>query len=294
MKQKSRTTGYILIEIVVVMAIIVALLSIAIPRFAAYLETARAAACLSNRHNIEQDKIALNNDSPSLVIDNRYKCPSGGVYAWLVSEPSDPNYPRIGCSLHYGSLPGTGNSVKDNFNDGNADGWFKSSKNWKVIDCKYYGGVNGSFFGENRTFLEADLGSDYAVEVDAKLISGSGGYGYGIYFGATDYANTLDSLVFQYDPGWQGGSFVFRKVSGGYESNPIAQVKAPAGYQWTGVEKHIKIDVSGNTYKASISDINGGTVPVLQVISPGFSGTALGFRTWNNSYASFDNVTITR
>ena len=101
MKQKSRIQGFMLLEMVVVIAIIAALFSIAVPSYVAYTETARAAACLSNRHNIQQDKIALNNDPPSLVIDNRYKCPSGGVYAWLVTDPTDPNYPRVGCSLHY-------------------------------------------------------------------------------------------------------------------------------------------------------------------------------------------------
>ena len=298
MKQKIWIRGYMLLELLIVIALLAALISIAVPRFVAYTELARAAACLSNRHNIEQDKRTadLNNDAPSLVISSRYKCPSGGVYAWLVSDQTQPGYPSVGCSIHYASLPAAGNLVNDNFNDGNSNGWYKSSNNWKVIDGKYYGGVNGVNSGENRTFLEANLGANYTVQVDAKLISGSvsGGYGYGIYFGATDYANTLDSYVFQYDPGWQGGSFIFRKVVGGYESNPIATVAAPAGYQWTGVEKQITIAVSGNTYTAYVSDVNGGTKPVLQVTSPTFSGTAVGLRTWNTSYASFDNVTVTR
>ena len=101
-------------------------------------------------------------------------------------------------------------------------------------------------------------------------------------------------ICFEKNAEWNGGSFVFRKVTGGYESNPIAQVQAPAGYQWTGVDKHITIAVSGNTYKAYVSDISGGTSPALQVTSASFSGTAVGLRTWNNSYASFDNVVVTK
>jgi len=100
------------VEMLIVIALLAALLSIAVPSFVAYTEKARAASCLSNRHNIEQDKRTsyLNNEAQSLVIDNRYKCPSGGVYAWLISDTADPNYPGIGCSLHYAtssSLPKT-------------------------------------------------------------------------------------------------------------------------------------------------------------------------------------------
>jgi len=100
---KCRIWGYMLVELLIVIAVIAALISIAVPRFVAYTELARAAACLSNRHNIEQDKRTadLNNDAPSLVISSRYKCPSGGVYAWLVSDQTQPGYPSVGCSIHY-------------------------------------------------------------------------------------------------------------------------------------------------------------------------------------------------
>jgi len=104
---KNQIRGFILVELLIVIMLLAALLSIAVPSFVAYTEKARAAFCLSNRHNIEQDKRTayLNNEAQSLVIDNRYKCPSGGVYAWLVSDTADPNYPSIGCSLHYGQAP---------------------------------------------------------------------------------------------------------------------------------------------------------------------------------------------
>jgi prepilin-type N-terminal cleavage/methylation domain-containing protein len=100
------SSGFTLVELMVVIALIGALLSIAAPQLVTYLEQGRKAKCLSNRYNIEQDERTyyLNNNSPSLAIDSRYQCASGGTYAWLVSDPTAPDYPRIGCSLHYGQL----------------------------------------------------------------------------------------------------------------------------------------------------------------------------------------------
>ena len=119
MNRKSRIHGYMLLELLIVIVLLTALISIAVPIFVAYTEKARAASCLSNRHNIEQDKRIsyLNNDVPSLVIDNRYKCPSGGVYAWLISDTADPGYPSIGCSLHYGQTPAALTSLGSTFTE---------------------------------------------------------------------------------------------------------------------------------------------------------------------------------
>ena len=95
--------GFTLVELMVVIALIGVLLSVALPLLAAYLEQGRKANCLSNRYNIEQDERTyyLNNTSPYRAIDSRYKCPSGGVYAWMVGDPTYPTYPLVGCSLHY-------------------------------------------------------------------------------------------------------------------------------------------------------------------------------------------------
>ena len=106
MNPNNRKRGFMLIEMLIVIAVLAALMSIAVPSYVAYTEIARAAACLSNRHNIEQDKRTsdLNNEAQSLVIDNRYKCPSGGIYAWLVSNQTQPGYPSVACSLHYATI----------------------------------------------------------------------------------------------------------------------------------------------------------------------------------------------
>ncbi len=49
----------------------------------------------------EQDKNNVNATLPK--IEEVWQCPSGGVYVWLITDPSDPRYPRVGCSSHYAS-----------------------------------------------------------------------------------------------------------------------------------------------------------------------------------------------
>lgn len=95
--------GFMLIELIVVIAIISALSSVAISNFAASQEKALAINCQSNRRNIEMSEQTyyLENDNPGLTIDPLYSCPSGGVYVWLISDPASPEYPKIGCSVHY-------------------------------------------------------------------------------------------------------------------------------------------------------------------------------------------------
>ena len=111
--------GFTLVELMVVIALIGALLSIALPQFAANLEQGHKAKCLSNRYNIEQDERSyyLNNNTPSLAIDSRYKCPSGLNYVWLISDPAAPEYPRVGCPIHYGQTPAALTSLGSTFSE---------------------------------------------------------------------------------------------------------------------------------------------------------------------------------
>jgi prepilin-type N-terminal cleavage/methylation domain-containing protein len=102
------TRGFTLIEVMLVIAIIGVLVSIAIPSMAVYSERARTVSCLVNRKNIETDEIArfVETQSPLPSLDFAYQCPNHGIYVWLVTDPEDPDYPKVACSVHYAGLPG--------------------------------------------------------------------------------------------------------------------------------------------------------------------------------------------
>jgi len=97
------SSGFVLLELLMVFVIIGTLASIAIPHYAEYREDALAAQCQANRYHIEIEELAYfaENGEPRLTIDDKYTCPHGGTYVWLVMDPEDPRYPQIGCSVHF-------------------------------------------------------------------------------------------------------------------------------------------------------------------------------------------------
>ena len=311
MKNKYSSRGFTLLEALVILAIIGLLVSIAIPMYKAYLEKAYAKACLAERETAnkmillycsENTNIPLTNLSQLVsagTIKALPQCPQGGEYM-LIPGDENSGYPAVGCSLHYWPAadtppPAISNILAaDDFSNGNSDNWVKKGSYWQAADGKYFGGKNGVNTGENRTFFGDETWSDYTIDLDVNLLSGGpGGFGYGIYFRAQDYSS-LDAYVFQYDPGWVGGSFIIRKIVNGYEQNPFAVAKAPVGYDWTGTGKHVSIAVSGDTFKVYVSDVNGGTTPVMEARDSSYASGATGLRTWNSSYASFDNVSVSK
>ncbi|MGD9160736.1 MAG: prepilin-type N-terminal cleavage/methylation domain-containing protein [Desulfobacteraceae bacterium] len=95
--------GFSLLEMMAVLIIAGILVSIAVPYYLSKREKAYRAECEANRYHIELEERAYYNENnkPSLSIDSKYKCPSGGVYIWLVSDPANSEYPKVGCSVHY-------------------------------------------------------------------------------------------------------------------------------------------------------------------------------------------------
>jgi type II secretory pathway pseudopilin PulG len=282
MNRKNRIRGYMLVELLIVIALLAALISIAVPSYIAYTETARAAACLSNRHNIEQDKRAsyMNNEAQSLVIDNRYKCPSGGVYAWLVTDPTQPVYPRVGCSRHYASLPVTNLSLFTS-DLSNMSGFNVLTGKWQISNGLLIPTSDGQ---EHRIAFGDPKWQDYTISVNVTLTSGSG---YGIYYRADGKTN-ISGYSFQYDPGWNNKFIVRRVFNGKEESAPFQTVNMPAGFPIYNTAHDISVTVLGSR---QIIKIDGQTV--LDFKDTAFASGMGGFRSWGNSKVAFDSVNVT-
>ena len=94
--RSNRPSGFTLVEIMIVVAIIGILAAIAIPGLQGSIERSRAQACAVNRKNIDGAKMqwALDHKRPlsdvptdnhlfgtGLYIDHKPDCPAGGAYA---------------------------------------------------------------------------------------------------------------------------------------------------------------------------------------------------------------------
>ncbi|MBU1746499.1 MAG: hypothetical protein KKA73_02305 [Chloroflexi bacterium] len=167
----------------------------------------------------------------------------------------------------------------DDFSAGSA-GWQEvQGSRWRVENGRYGAGPGG----EHRSFAGDEAWTDYTVTVSATLAEGNG---YGMYFRATgwDHAN---AYIFQYDPGYGQGAFLFRKIVNGAEQEPLASEWAPPGFDWYDVNHQIMLVVRGNTFTAYVDGQS-----VLTAHDDAYSHGGVGLRTWDGSNAWFDNVAV--
>ena len=278
----NQSKGFTLLEVMMVIAIIGVLASIALPNYLAYRQKAYAAHCTANRHYIEmiEREYFVNQDVANLKIDESYKCPSGGVYVWLVSDTNDPGYPKVGCSIHLAqivSVPKEKSLYSNDFND--MDGLNPLRGKWGLEDGKLV--VEGR--GEHRLAFGDENWEDYELTTNATL---SEGQGYGIYYRGDGEAK-ITSYCFQYDPGYGRGAFLVRKVVNGKEQGPFQRVEIPKDFPVYNQSHKISITAQGDHYTIKVDgqeifDFNDDT----------FSSGSAGFRSWGKSQVSFENVVV--
>lgn len=123
--------------------------------------------------------------------------------------------------------------------------------------------------------------SDYSVNISGANLNR--GNGYGVYFRTTNDHRRQNGYIFQYDPGFRGGAFLFRKWINGRETAPFARAYVP-GYQWHGKPRNVQVVVEGNTFTAYVD----GEV-VLTASDDTYTEGGAGFRTWNGTEVCFDD-----
>jgi len=158
---------------------------------------------------------------------------------------------------------------------------------WQGVRGTQWRQENGAYCagptGEHRSFYGAENWTDYVVTFTAELYKGNG---FGVYFRATHFEQA-NAYIFQYDPGWRTGTFLYRKIINGYEQYPFAAVNAPAGYQWHKVPRQIKLVVEGDTFTAFVDGQQ-----VLRASGSEYTHGGVGLRTWDGSEACFNDFQV--
>ena len=167
----------------------------------------------------------------------------------------------------------------DDFTSGPAPGWYGTRGRWRVKEGMY----RVSSGGEHRTFCGQESWTDYTISLKANLRRGKG---FGVYFRATNVSR-LNAYIFQYDPGYGRGAFLFRKIVNGREQKPLAVSAAPPGYQWHKVTRQIGVRVKGDTFTLYVDGQE-----VLQAKDDEYTHGVVGLRTWGRSEVWFDDFMV--
>lgn len=139
---------------------------------------------------------------------------------------------------------------------------------------------------EHRLLASGSGIRDGKVEVQAALESGQG---MGLFFRAAGSVEKVNGYSFDYDPEYEGGSFVFRKWVAGYQIwPPLAATRAAGAPSWDGSFQPVAVDMRGDSFTASV----GGRV-VLTGSDTAYTSGQAGMRTWGGSRIGFDDFTIT-
>lgn len=166
---------------------------------------------------------------------------------------------------------------------GDGGEWNNRWGKWEVKDdqmCTSHGAL--SFNG--CTMNDGSSNKDYTIKLDGATLKR--GNGYGVFFRTTKPDKRFNGYTFQYDPGYAGGAFIFRKWVHGRELRPFA-VTSARGYDWYNTPRDIEIVVKGNTFTAYIDG-----EAVLTGTDDTYSEGGVGLRSWDGTQVCFDRFAI--
>ncbi len=132
------------------------------------------------------------------------------------------------------------------------------------------------------------------MQLDVRMFL-DGGQGAGLYFRATKIESRArqNAYVFQYDPGYGEGAFLFRKIRRGRESAPLAVVYKKdipelASMAWYGQWRDIRVVAEGDHFRAWVDGVF-----VVEARDSSYEKGTIGMRQWTGSQAWFDDVRVT-
>jgi prepilin-type N-terminal cleavage/methylation domain-containing protein len=280
-KPQLPSAGYVLLELMMVVAIVAILAAISAPHYLNYLQRSKAAACHLYRRNlaIEVQEHYLTYNVLSELTD---QCPAGGVYYWIENDPAADRFPKIGCSIHLATNTGTepeetGLLFFDEFDA--MDALTPLIGKWQTVEGRLV--PRGA--GERRLAFGSTDWDDYTVAVDAEITRGKG---YGVYY-RTDANPDITGYIFQYDPGYGSEEFIVRKVVNGREQPPFQRTPIPEDFPIYNRSHTITVQVQGDHHTISVDQ----TI-VLDFHDDTFDRGSPGLRTWSNTKVSFDGVRV--
>jgi len=295
MKGEGRESGFTLLEMTLVVAAIGLLTAIALPNILMAREKAKEVVCRANRHTLErleqlfaQEHGRYSYSVAELMASEYYAnqkgCPKGGVYFWVDFPQNSPLYHSIvGCSVH--GIDTTQEQNKRIFPVVLFSSDFNDPSQWRVVRGRWTirnGVAHAGPRGENRAFAGDESWTNYVVAADARIIRGKG---LGIYFRATD-VKRVDGYIFQVDPGYGRGYFLFRKLRNGRETRPFARARPPKGFDWY-APHHIEIKVENDVFTAYVDGKE-----VLKSADDEYTHGMIGMRTWWRAEAEFTNIEV--
>lgn len=172
-------------------------------------------------------------------------------------------------------------ACEDNFNAG-LDTWVKGQGAWQTKNEAACASGVGMIFDKCSSDLKP---KNYTVQVSGAHLTR--GNGYGVFFRTTlDAKGQFNGYTFQYDPGYGGGAFIFRKWVNGVELSPFAVAPAK-GYDWYSAPKDVSVVVQGNQFTAYIDG-----VAVLTGTDSSYSQGGAGLRSWDSSQVCVDAFRI--